>query len=95
LLGIGDGMSEFESWVEKLNGNPLFPWQRRLFEVFMKGDLPSALDIPTGLGKTSVISIWLAARAMGAMVPTRLVYVVDRRAVVDQATDEAMRLRKV
>lgn len=95
MLGIGDGMSEFESWVEKLNGNPLFPWQRRLFEVFMKGDLPSALDIPTGLGKTSVISIWLAARAMGAMVPTRLVYVVDRRAVVDQATDEAMRLRKV
>lgn len=48
--------------------------------------LPSAIDLPTGLGKTSVIAIWLLARAAGAKVPLRLVYVVDRRAVVDQAS---------
>lgn len=32
------------------------------------------------------MAIWLVARALGAPVPRRLVYVVDRRAVVDQAT---------
>src|SRR5580658_1401406 len=71
-----------------------FPWQTALFENhFTKGSIPPALDIPTGLGKTAVMAIWLLARARGANVPRRLVYVVDRRAVVDQATDEAMRLR--
>lgn len=70
-----------------------FPWQRTLLETMQRGDLPSALDLPTGLGKTSVIAIWLVARILGAPVPRRLVYVVDRRAVVDQATAEAERLR--
>lgn len=73
-----------------------FPWQNRLLiEHFAKGSIPAALDIPTGLGKTSVIAIWTAALAAGAKVPRRLVYVVDRRAVVDQATDEAERVKKV
>lgn len=72
----------------------LFPWQTRLLDRFGEGDLPCAIDIPTGLGKTSVIAIWLIARACEAKVPRRLVYVVDRRAVVDQATEEAVRLRE-
>ncbi|HEX4515007.1 MAG TPA: type I-U CRISPR-associated helicase/endonuclease Cas3, partial [Polyangiaceae bacterium] len=80
-----------------LNGDASpFPWQERLLaEHFGKGDIPKALDIPTGLGKTSVIAIWAAARALGANIPRRLVYVVDRRAVVDQATTEAERMRSV
>ena len=73
-----------------------FPWQERLLgEHFARGHIPDALDIPTGLGKTSVIAIWAAARAAAAMIPRRLVYVVDRRAVVDQATTEAERIRAV
>ncbi len=72
----------------------VFPWQHALFAAMTRGDLPSALDLPTGLGKTSVMAIWLVARALGAPVPRRLVYVVDRRAVVDQATQEAERLRQ-
>lgn len=63
-----------------------FPWQERLLRSLIKGTLPSAVDLPTGLGKTSVIAIWLLAHAAGATVPLRLVYVVDRRAVVDQAS---------
>src|SRR5688572_16416068 len=70
-----------------------FPWQLALLERFIVGDLPSALDIPTGLGKTAVMAIWLVARGAGAPVPRRLVYVVDRRAVVDQATSVAEALR--
>jgi CRISPR-associated endonuclease/helicase Cas3 len=73
-------------------------WQRRLFTRFVENDLPQACDIPTGLGKTSVITIWalaLAAQASAKHVtlPRRLVYVVNRRTVVDQATDDAMKLR--
>jgi CRISPR-associated endonuclease/helicase Cas3 len=80
-------------------GNLPFPWQVQLFQRFCHGDLPSALDLPTGLGKTSVMAIWLLARAFAEehnrnRIPRRLVYVVDRRAVVDQATAEAEKLRR-
>ena len=84
----------FGSAFEALTGHAPFPWQSRLFERLRSGDLPSAVDIPTGLGKTAVMAIWLLARAAGAPLPRRLVYVVDRRAVVDQATDFAAALRE-
>jgi CRISPR-associated endonuclease/helicase Cas3 len=74
-------------------GQAPFPWQIRLLEQFREGRVVRALDLPTGLGKTSVMAIWLVARALGARLPRRLVYVVDRRAVVDQATEVAMALR--
>ena len=48
-----------------------------------------------GVGKTSVIPIWLIALATNpTSVPRRLVYVVNRRTVVDQATEEAEKVRK-
>lgn len=71
-----------------------FRWQMRLLRRFVEGDLPAAVDVPTGLGKTSVMALWLMALAAGADLPRRLVYVVDRRAVVDQATRFAERLRR-
>src|SRR5581483_7264980 len=70
-----------------------FPWQKDLLARFRSSEIPDVLDIPTGLGKTSVMAIWLVARACGAKLPRRLVYVVDRRAVVDQATEVALTLR--
>lgn len=70
-------------------------WQIRLYkDCFANGVIPAAIDIPTGLGKTAVMALWLIARSQGANLPRRLVYVVDRRAVVDQATDFAISLRK-
>jgi CRISPR-associated endonuclease/helicase Cas3 len=74
------------------------PWQERLFREFVAGRIPSALDLPTGLGKTSVMTIWLIARGLSdddfrSSMPRRLVYVVDRRAVVDQASAEAEKIR--
>lgn len=70
-----------------------FPWQIELLRRFRQGEGVSSLDIPTGLGKTAVMAVWLVARALGASLPRRLVYVVDRRAVVDQATEVAESLR--
>lgn len=59
----------------------------------MNGQFPSAIDLPTGLGKTSVMTIWYLAWKTGAAIPRRLVYIVDRRTVVDQATIEAERIK--
>jgi CRISPR-associated endonuclease/helicase Cas3 len=75
------------------SGQNAFPWQLELLRYFLRGDKIQALDIPTGLGKTATMAVWLVARALGAPLPRRLVYVVDRRAVVDQATDVAVGLR--
>lgn len=85
---------EFDADFKALTGHDPFPWQRRLFGLLSAGELPSGVDIPTGLGKTAVMALWLLARARGAPLPRRLVYVVDRRAVVDQATDFAETLRR-
>jgi len=71
-----------------------FHWQQELLVKFMANQIPDVLDIPTGLGKTAVMAIWLVARICDANVPRRLVYVVDRRAVVDQATTVALGLRE-
>ena len=73
--------------------HPPFRWQMRLLRRLLDADMPCVVDIPTGLGKTSVMALWLIALAEGARLPRRLVYVVDRRAVVDQATRFAERLR--
>lgn len=103
---VGGTVSEsgFDTWFEKLTGNPPFPWQRALYARFVAdnatGRFPATCDIPTGLGKTSVIAVWLLALAQHARhgsvrtFPRRLVYVVNRRTVVDQSTREAELLRR-
>jgi CRISPR-associated endonuclease/helicase Cas3 len=84
--------AEFERDFEQLTGHSPFPWQVDLFQHFIAGRVPEACDIPTGLGKTSVIAIWLLARERNLALPRRLVYVVNRRTVVDQTTSEVERL---
>jgi CRISPR-associated endonuclease/helicase Cas3 len=86
----------FEVDFEHLTGTAPFPWQQALFERLIDPPdrWPTACVIPTGLGKTRVVDVWwLARRARPATVPTRLVYVVNRRTVVDQTTREVERLR--
>ncbi len=85
--------TEFDAVFARLTGNEPFPWQRALYERLLSGDVPASCNIPTGLGKTSVIALWLMALHAGAAVPRRLVYVVNRRTVVDQTTSEVERLR--
>ncbi|MCI0747474.1 MAG: type I-U CRISPR-associated helicase/endonuclease Cas3, partial [Verrucomicrobia subdivision 3 bacterium] len=71
------------------------PWQQALFEHFCKGGMPTSCDLPTGLGKTSVVTIWLIALITHPdKMPRRLVYVVNRRTVVDQTTAEVVRVRE-
>ncbi|MCE5309333.1 MAG: type I-U CRISPR-associated helicase/endonuclease Cas3 [Acidobacteriales bacterium] len=82
----------FDDYFGKLTriSTGAYPWQRDLFERFVHGQFPPSLNLPTGLGKTSVMPVWLLALAAApGIVPRRLVWVVDRRVVVDQATAEA------
>jgi len=100
---VGDldpgGMSEFDSFFPAATGLRAFPWQQALFAKLLQSQFPKSCDIPTGLGKTSVVAIWLLAlghhvrNGTVAGFPRRLVYVVNRRTVVDQATREAEHLR--
>lgn len=88
-------MLNFNILFSALTGNWPFPWQESLYaDWFSQGKVPASCKLPTGLGKTSVIAIWLSALANGAAVPRRLVYVVNRRTVVDQTTDEVEKYRK-
>ena len=82
-------MLDFAETFNKLTDHAPFPWQQDLYDHwFAVGKIPKACNLPTGLGKTSVIAIWLIALANGKTVPRRLVYVVNRRTVVDQTTVE-------
>ncbi len=85
----------FDIAFERLTGNRPFPWQQDLYATwFSKGKFPDACILPTGLGKTSVVAIWLIALANAPdQMPRRLVYVVNRRTVVDQTTIEAVKIR--
>lgn len=93
-------MLDFIKCFKALTGYEPFHWQRKLYERLLHGEIPDVCDIPTGLGKTSIIAIWLIALAEllrrddSYQLPRRLVYVVDRRTVVDQATDETEKLIK-
>jgi CRISPR-associated endonuclease/helicase Cas3 len=86
--------TEFATAFEALTDNRPFPWLWALYQRFINGEFPPC-NIPTGLGKTSVIHVWLLALAHAPThVPRRLAYVVNRRTVVDQSTDETIKLRK-
>ena len=65
-------------------GHDPYPWQRRLYAALARGAVPDAVDIPTGLGKTACVLLALLARLEHPALPRRVVYVVDRRAIVDQ-----------
>ena len=89
----------FEQLFEAATDHAPFRWQARLYGQLLEGKLPSRCNIPTDLGKTSIIPIWLLALAeqlrtghAEITLPRRLVYIVDRRVVVDQATEEADKL---
>jgi CRISPR-associated endonuclease/helicase Cas3 len=79
-------VSKFDIRFRRLTGHQPYRWQVRLFESLVGGHIPQNLGAPTGAGKTNVIPCWLLALVENRDLPRRLVYVVDRRSVVDQST---------
>jgi CRISPR-associated endonuclease/helicase Cas3 len=87
----------FDEFYTAVHGRAPFPWQCRLADLVLASGWPSDIGVPTGLGKTSAIDVALwtlaAQSATGDVrVPRRIWYVVDRRLLVDAASDHAQRL---
>ncbi len=96
--GLTNSM-QFSEAFQALTGYKPMKWQYRMFWRMMDSKLPLACDLPTGLGKTSVIPIWLTALASQVdkeliTLPRRLIYIVNRRTVVDQATRVVEEIRR-
>ena len=89
--------ADFPAFYAAVHGHDPFPWQTALVdEVLASGRWPSLVDVPTGLGKTSLLDVAVFVAAVTAHVPgahrlgrRRCFFVVDRRIVVDEAYDHA------
>lgn len=76
-------------------------WMARMFDEVRGGKYPRLIDLPTGAGKTELVLIWLLALAWHGRnrhathpVPRRLVWVVNRRVLVQQVFTVAHQLRE-
>ncbi len=86
---------KFSDFFAAVNdGHAPFPWQQRLVDQLFadNGRWPHLLDLPTGSGKTSTVDIALYTLAAGLPVPRRIVFVVDRRVIVQQAAVHAAKI---
>jgi len=88
----------FRKFFRAVHGCDPFPWQERLArQAVQTGEWPPLLDLPTAAGKTAVLDVavfHLACEAgkAGRRAPVRIIYVVDRRVVVDAAFERARRI---
>ena len=92
---------DFAAFFGEVHGHAPFPWQRVLLErVAAEGVWPDKLDLPTGAGKTAAIDVAVfhlaleASRGAARLAPVRIVFVVDRRLVVDDAFERARRIER-
>ncbi|MFO0749475.1 MAG: type I-U CRISPR-associated helicase/endonuclease Cas3 [Myxococcota bacterium] len=89
---------EFDAFFAAIHGYPPFPWQARLLARLARGDgWPALLDLPTGVGKTAALDAAVFHLALDASRPMRtasrrVVFVVDRRTIVDQAYVRAKKI---
>lgn len=88
----------FNDWFLRLRGFTPYPWQTALFLAVLAGTPPSLLYIPTGGGKTDLLTAWLLTICFQlsetgiVTAPRRLYSAVDRRIMVDQTEKVAKAL---
>ncbi|MCY4375378.1 MAG: type I-U CRISPR-associated helicase/endonuclease Cas3 [Spirochaetaceae bacterium] len=91
---------DFATFFQAIHGHPPFPWQQSLVERLDREDRwPDVLDLPTGAGKTAALDAAVFHLALRADTPAaaalRIVLVVDRRLVVDDAYERAQKIEFV
>ncbi|MCY4110166.1 MAG: type I-U CRISPR-associated helicase/endonuclease Cas3 [Chloroflexi bacterium] len=86
---------DFSGFFEHIHGYEPFPWQTRLTKQVLENCAwPKVIDLPTGTGKTAVLDTAVfAMAAQPAISPRRVVFVIDRRIVVDQVYERARQIR--
>lgn len=89
--------ADFPAYFRAVHGYDPFPWQSRLAAQVLdtggRGGWPDVLAVPTGCGKTSALDVALfALAAQPERFPRRVVMVIDRRVVVDQGYEHALRI---
>jgi len=100
--GSALGAAQFAPFYRAVHGFDPFPWQEGLTaEILDSGGWPDLIDVPTGLGKTSMLDVAVFVAAATARVPgpdrvgrRRCFFVVDRRIVVDEAYEHARSLAR-
>ena len=93
------GPADFAEFFRAVHGHQPFPWQERLVQRLAAEDTwPDVLALPTGSGKTAAIDAAIFHLALRADEPdrsaVRIVFVVDRRLVVDEAFRRARCLER-
>ncbi len=84
---------QFAQFFEGLHGYKPFPWQLRLAETVCASGWPQTIDVPTASGKTAIIDIALFSLAIkGPEAPRRIFFIVDRRVIVNEAYERALRI---
>lgn len=85
---------EFADFYCAIHGHHPYPWQTRLAkQVIDQGRWPQSINVPTGCGKTSCIDIAVYALACNPKLnPRRIVFVVNRRVVVDEGHERAKKI---
>ena len=97
----------FSEFFNAVHGFGPFPWQEKLAarvtdpQASAGDPWPQCLALPTGSGKTACLDIALFALACQADLPAaertaprRIIFVVDRRVIVDEAFEHAVELAK-
>ena len=86
---------DFATFFRDVHGYDPFPWQKRLVaQVLEFGEWPEVIDLPTGSGKTAVLDIAVFVMAAQPKTsPRRIVFVIDRRIVVDQVYERALTIQ--
>lgn len=82
----------FESIFKTIHGYDPFPWQSEAARMLSQGQKLSSVNVPTASGKTAMIDASLYAAAHGG--PKRIVFIIDRRVVVDEAYDRVIKIQE-
>ena len=89
--------ADFAGFFRAIHGSDPFPWQQSLVNRLADCNAwPDVLELPTGTGKTAALDAAIFHLALRADVPgkaaLRIVLVVDRRLVVDDAFARAEKI---
>lgn len=91
--------ANFGAYFWELHHCDCYDWQSRLAQRAARGSWPAWIDLPTGSGKTVCLDIAVFALACQASwgvakrtAPRRIFFCVNRRVIVDEAHQRAVRI---